>query len=159
MRNYNFDSLVSKTEQEALKELIFKRARERAQALNDEIQTSYNTNVQNDIMDLARKSFVANKNPFSIQEIKEDKSIDDFSTKKEIKENARKKVEEIKQKIYEKQEDLKNEITKDFVDKSMTDARVGIDKKYNFIGALEFLNTQASISLIKSKEKRFDILA
>ena len=65
MNNYNLNSTVTSQEAEALKEMIFKRARERAKALNEDVQSSFTSSIQNDVMDLARDSFVASKNPFS----------------------------------------------------------------------------------------------
>ena len=59
MSSYNYDSIVSRNEAEALKEMIFKRARERADALDKEVKTSYTSDIQNDVMDLARDSFVS----------------------------------------------------------------------------------------------------
>ena len=61
MSNYKYDSIVSKTEVEALKDMIFKRARERAEALNKTVQENYTSSVQKDVMDIARESFVASK--------------------------------------------------------------------------------------------------
>ena len=58
------NTLVNNQEADALKEMIFKRARERAQALVDETQDSYAKNMQSEVMDMARDSFVSSKNPF-----------------------------------------------------------------------------------------------
>jgi hypothetical protein len=41
----------------------------------------------------------------------------------------------------------------------MTDARNEFSQKSTFLGALDFLNSQASISLIKNKGKSFEALA
>ena len=67
--SYNFNSYVNKGEADALKEMIFKRAQERSKAYTDD--------VQSDVMDLARESFVSNGNPFS--KIVE-KSITNYAT-------------------------------------------------------------------------------
>ena len=55
--NYQFDSYVNRQEANALKEMIFKRARERANAMTSDVQA--------DVMNIARESFVSNNNPFS----------------------------------------------------------------------------------------------
>ena len=55
--SYKFDSIVSKNEAAALKDMIFKRAQERAKSFNDDAQA--------DVMDMARDSFVSKDNPFS----------------------------------------------------------------------------------------------
>ena len=65
MSNYNLKSIVSNSEQEALKEMIFKRVRDRAQAMNDEVQNSYTKATQNEVMDLARESLTIKQNPFA----------------------------------------------------------------------------------------------
>ena len=55
--DYQLNSFVNKKEAEALKELIFKRVKERAGAMTSDVQT--------DIMNVARESFVSTNNPFS----------------------------------------------------------------------------------------------
>ena len=54
---YKFDSIVNKSEADALKDMIFRRVQERSKGMSDEVQT--------DVMDLARDSFVSKDNPFS----------------------------------------------------------------------------------------------
>ena len=51
---YKFDSIVNKSEADALKDMIFRRVQERSKGMNDEVQT--------DVMDLARDSFVSKDN-------------------------------------------------------------------------------------------------
>lgn len=53
---YKFDSIVNKSEADALKDMIFRRVQERSKGMSDEVQT--------DVMDLARDSFVSKDNPF-----------------------------------------------------------------------------------------------
>ena len=68
MSGYGYNnSIVSRSETEALKEMIFKRAREREEALNADTQEQYTTSVQRDVMDIARDSFVSTtkNNPFA----------------------------------------------------------------------------------------------
>ena len=45
--NYQFNSYVNRKEAEALKEMIFRRARERAQSMTDDVQA--------DVMSIARE--------------------------------------------------------------------------------------------------------
>ena len=82
MTNLGFRSTVSSQEAEALKEMIFKRIKERAQALNENIQNNFTTTLQNEIMDLARNSLVSSKNPFIIKE--EQENIKEISNSKEV---------------------------------------------------------------------------
>ena len=55
--NYQFNSYVNRKEAESLKQMIFQRARERAQSMTSDVQA--------DVMSIARESFVSSNNPFS----------------------------------------------------------------------------------------------
>ena len=156
MNKRSFNSIVSNTEQEALKDMIFKRARERAQAMNEEVQNSYTGLIQNDVMDLARDSFVAQKNPFS--QIVENVEVESAKKEQEIG-FAKRHVKEIKSQISNKQKVVNNEIINSQVENAMADARGEFARKKSFMGALDFLNSQASISLVKSHGKTFEAFA
>ena len=52
--NYQLNSYVNRKEAEALKDMIFKRARERAQSMTDDVQA--------DVMSIARESFTSKGN-------------------------------------------------------------------------------------------------
>ena len=45
------------------------------------------------------------------------------------------------------------------VTNNMQEARVGLSNKQSFMGALNFLNSQAAISLIKTRADRFEVVA
>lgn len=159
MNNYRFNSIVSNSEQEALKEMIFKRARERAQAITDEVQADYTTSVQNDVMELARDSLIQSKNPFA-------QMID--SPKPEVVEEkdetdeigfAKRQVKEIKTQISNNSRINTADIASREVQQAMASARMDFTKKSSFMGALEFLNSQASIALIKNKGQSFEAMA
>ena len=139
------NTIVSRSEAEALKDMIFKRARERAEALNVEIESSYTDSVKNDVMELARDSFVSNNNPFSIKNEAQAKEIEEAH------------VEEVKSRINyrNKTESISNEVK----EANMTEARIDFAKKQSFVGALDFLNSQASISLVNRKGKKFEAIA
>ena len=155
MKNYNYDSVVSKSEAEALKEMIFKRARERAAALTENTQNSYTTSFKQEIMELAHDTFTASKNPFSIstessgEKEKNEKIItqDEYSAKDLIKRIETKHLEEQKN-INEREFEL-----------NMEEARNSLSKNHSFMGALNFLNAQATISLVKNKGKSFEAIA
>ena len=55
--SYNLNSFVNSNEANALKEMIFNRVRERSQVMSEDVQA--------DVMDVARESFVSKNNPFS----------------------------------------------------------------------------------------------
>lgn len=167
MSSYKYDSIVSKSEVEALKDMIFKRAQERAEALNTETQASYTSAVQKEVMDIARDSFNSNKNPFSINNnaakaIAEPhpqptKPAERFSDE-EIGFSKR-QVDYIKTQIQQKNKASETEIGNKEKLENMEEARNGFQNKKTFMGALNFLNSQASISLIKNKGKHFEALA
>ena len=158
MSNYTFNTLVSKQEQDALKEMILKRAQERAKTLNDETSASYTSSIKNEVMDLARSSFSANKNPFSLK-FNTGENKETTEAEKESLKNPKEKVEELKRKIYEHQESQKNEILNSFIKSSMDEARFTPNSKQQFIGALNFLNSQASLKILETRNRKFDTLA
>ena len=158
--SYAFNSIVSSQEQEALKSMIFKRAQERAQAFVDDVEEAYTSSVKTEIMDVARASFVSNKNPFSLTPVNENELInDDIKKEEKTLEESKKNIEALKNNIYEKQNEKQSEIAEKIMTLNMAEARAGLDKKQSFVGALNFLNSQASISLINKSNKGFDALA
>ncbi len=150
MNSYKFDSIVNRQEADALKEMIFKRARERAESMTKEAQESYTSAVKNDIMDLARDTFVAKKNPFSIntEPVESEKHEEEIGFSK-------RRVEEIKSQITYRNKAVSEET----VEETMADARSEFSSRTSFMGALNFLNSQASISLVNKRGKSFEALA
>ena len=154
MSNYSY--IVPNNEAEALKEMIFKRVRERAEALNDETQNSYMTSAKIDVMELAKESFEAPRNPFSMSSKSGEVKADNEPER--VKE-ARAHADEIRKQI-----DNNNKIaTEKIADKEALDnmnmAREALSKKTSFIGALDFLNSQATISLVNKSGSKFAALA
>ena len=155
MSKFSYSSTVSSQEAEALKEMIFKRARERAEALNEETQEKYTSSVHSDIMDLARASFVSSKNPFQEKVLSEEKK----SSRDEEIGFAQRKVDETRKNIEIKNKILNFNIANKEVTSLIDETRADFNKKPTFTGALDFLNSQASISLIKNNGKSFEALA
>ena len=159
------DSIVSTQESQALKEMIFNRARERAAALTNNVQETYTSNLQSDIMDIARESFRANKNPFSIDYLEKEQSKTETTEQASSRDYSegigfsKKNVEAIKSQINFRNKVVVEKVTNQAVESSMADARNDVSKNSGFIGALDFLNSQATISLVKSKGKSFDAIA
>ena len=164
MNNYSYKSIVSNTEADALKEMIFKRARERAEALTEETQTSYTTAVHADIMDLARNSLASDKNPF-VTESTPMKEVFSTDSETEVENKDRnigfsqRKMPEIKARIENNNSATTETLVASAVQANMAEAREGLYKKQSFVGALEFLNSQATITLIKNKGKVFEAMA
>lgn len=161
MSTYRLNSTVSSQEADALKEMIFKRARERAQSLNEDVQNTYTTAVQNDIMDLARDSFVSTKNPFSQQqeEVNPTQQADVVESKTPEIGFAQRQIKEFKTQIQNKNNIVNHDIANKEVESAMNDARAELGRKQSFMGALDFLNSQATIALVKNKGKVFEALA
>ena len=154
--SYKFNSIVNRNEADALKEMIFKRARERAQAMSED--------VQSDVMDIARGSFVSDNNPFS--RIIEPEKV---SEAKPLRETVPPKPEGDKGENADigfpvrvpkvKQNQVINEqISSAVIQNNMLEARNTLSSKQNFMGALNFLNSQAAISLIKTRADRFEMV-
>ena len=154
----NYDSIVSKSEADALKEMIFKRARERAALMNNEAQESYTTSFKNEIMDIARKSFVAEKNPFSINE-ENDKKADKQENMPEKIRSAKQHAIELKEQIDSWNKIADKNIANDTTRIAMNEARESLKKNTGFMGAMEFLNSQATISLVSKKNSVFNAVA
>ena len=162
--NYQFDSYVNRQEANALKEMIFKRARERANAMTSDVQA--------DVMNIARESFVSNNNPFS-QILAQ--QAEEVETKQKVEESEVKEttalhtfVDEVEQqaeKVGFPQKNLfaasanqykkiSEQISSSQIVNNMNEAREGLANRKSFMGALEFLNSQASISLLNKRAGR-----
>lgn len=146
---YKFDTFVNRQEADALKEMIFRRVRERAEVMSEEVQT--------DVMDMARSSFVSDNNPFSKiinKPVNEESSVQE-AEKQEIgfpqKESG--------QRLASQSRLIKEQIESAAVASTMQEARVGLSNKSGFMGALNFLNSQAALSLIKTRADKFEMLA
>lgn len=164
MSSYNYKSIVSNTEATALKEMIFKRARERAESLDSEIKASYTDDIQSDVMTLARDSFVASKNPFSLAVEPKNVVEQTHEEKSETKHGdglgfSQRKIDEVKSGIVHRNKEIGEDVSRKAVESNMQDARRDFQKKDSFIGALNFLNAQATIVLVNSNGKSFNAIA
>lgn len=158
--NYQFNSYVNRKEAESLKQMIFQRARERAQSMTSDVQA--------DIMSVARESFVSNNNPFSqildaSQAEAEAPEVVKTSEPKttalhEYVEAAESQAQEIgfpqrhmvshaanQNQIIQEQASVKA------VQDTMREAREGLSNRKSFMGALAFLNSQAAVSLLNNR--------
>ena len=151
--SYKFNSIINKNEADALKEMIFKRARERAQTLNEDVQA--------DVMDLARDSFVSDNNPFSrIVDNSENQDVNPQDSKPippEKQENKNNGFQHKKEVIL-KQNKINEQISTAAIQNNMIEARNVLSNKTSFMGALNFLNSQAAISLMKTRTDKFEMI-
>lgn len=163
MNNYQYNSIVNRQEADALKDMIFKRAKERAESLTKDTQDSYTSAIKNDIMDLARDTFVSSKNPFSISPKTEPTAqaepVEEHNQEKPGIGYQQRRVADIKAQIINRNKNTVEEITNNTVNDVMADAGKEFTNKTSFMGALNFLNSQAAISLINKKGKSFEALA
>ena len=152
---YKFDSIVNKSEADALKDMIFRRVQERSKGMSDEVQT--------DVMDLARDSFVSINNPFSKiinTSSAENHAPSEVQTVTKEEDNAIGfPIKEPKLRVNGQSRIINEQITSAAIASTMQEARSGLSNKQSFMGALNFLNSQAAISLIRTRADKFEVLA
>lgn len=153
--SYKFDTIVNRHEANALKEMIFRRAQAKSEALNE--------SEQNDVMDFARSSFVSKNNPFSQIASQETKSSEDISVKAEEKTETSLNNKDIgfpqrEVKIKKQNTEIVENISAREIQNTMQEAREKLTNKKSFMGALNFLNSQAAVSLIRTRIDKFEVL-
>ena len=164
--SYQLNSYVNRQEVEALKDMIFKRARERANVMTSDVKA--------EVMDIARESFVSKNNPFShiltkAQEVKTNSEIQKDDKIEETNTTALHefvdKVEDANNQIGFPQKNLfasgtaganqgriiKEQLITTQIQNNMIEARQELSNKKSFMGALEFLNSQAAVSLMNKR--------
>ena len=161
--NYQLNSYVNRQEAEALKEMIFKRVRERANAMTGDVQV--------DVMNIARESFVRKNNPFSqiVNQSaetqtapKEPDTIKQPEEKTSALHDFVNALEENQEKVGFAQKNLfagvdsqnrliKEQMTTSQIQNNMIEARQELSNRKSFMGALEFLNSQAAASLLNKR--------
>lgn len=152
--SYKFDSIVNRNEAAALKEMIFKRAQERAQVMSED--------TQSDVMDMARDSFVSKDNPFSkiIENTKP--SVVEPEKVQPAEVEPEQKNEEIgfpmPEARLQQNKIIHNQMTASAINNNMAEAREALSNNKSFMGALNFLNSQAAVSLIRTRADKFEIV-
>ena len=163
--NYQLNSYVTRKEAEALKEMIFRRARERSEAVIGDFQA--------DVMSIARESFVSNNNPFS-QILKTTTELENVKNKSvEVIEHQEEKPSSALHEYVEAAEEksshlgfpqktlqtgaihqsrvIQEEASAREIQNTMMEARDGLSSKKSFMGALSFLNSHAAVSLLNKR--------
>lgn len=149
--SYALNSFVNRNEAEALKEMIFRRVRERSESVSED--------VQNDVMDMARESFVSKDNPFS--KIVTDNGVETENSKTVHAEETAEigfPQRELKSRAVEHSRVLAEQISVKAIQDNMSEARAELSNKKSFMGALNFLNAQAAVSLMKTRADKFEML-
>ena len=154
--SYKFDSFVNRNEAMALKEMIFKRVQERSEAMSGDVQA--------DVMDMARDSFISNNNPFA--KIVEQSAEKTLEKQPAPAVEAAPKAENIGFPIKEKPAQIvsqaavvREQISSRTIQNNMAEARASLSNNKSFMGALNFLNTQGAISLARTRADKFEIVA
>jgi len=160
MQSYDSKSIVSKTEAQALKELIFNRARQRAEALSNDTQNKYTDSFRNELMDIARKSFNTPENPFA-RKIEETKKTEVVKSQPQQQIGFKQKTSEenIKEIIKLKNEIARESIIHKEIAEVMDNNGSDFAKRKNFTGALDFLNAQAGIYMAGKNKTSFEAIA
>ena len=156
--SYNFNSIVGKQEANALKEMIFQRVRERSEAMTDDIHA--------DVMDIARESFVKKDNPFSQiinQQPTETPPVQKVDTVEVSSSDTENEgigfpIRELKSGAVEQGRVVNEQIAAAAVNSTMSEAREKLTNKKSFMGALNFLNSQAAVSLMRTSSERFEVI-
>ena len=159
MMNYNLNSYVNKNEADALKEMIFRRVRERSEAINEDFQA--------DIMNIARESFVSKNNPFSqiIENAEKNNKIHaeeiDRSSQSESNLNDAIGFQQrmLKSQVAEQNKNLQSQMAAIAIQNNMYEARSALTNKKSFMGALNFLNSQGAVSLMRTRADKFEIIS
>ena len=155
----SYTGIVSRAETEALKEHIFNRARQRAEALAKDTQDSYTSSFRYEVMNIARESFNAPGNPFA----QPTQKVNDIPAKQETEEDIgfKQKLNEdsIKEIIKYKNDMVKASIAQKEISGVMNHANTEFVNSQKFMGALDFLNSQAGIYMASQNKAKFDTLA
>ena len=151
--SYNINSFVKRDEANALKEMIFQRVRTRSQSMNED--------VQSDVMDIARDSFVSRNNPFSqiIEQAKET-IIEESKAQSEAKNDKNDEIgfpqKPLKARALEQNRVVQEQVTASAIHNAMNEAHTSLTNKKSFMGALNFLNSQGAVSLMRTRADKFE---
>ena len=170
MQSYSYRGIVSKAETEALKELIFNRARQRAEALAKDTQEQYTSSFRDELMDIARNSFNAPNNPFTqkTEPVQQTESLPKINREHDNVKNNKLNDIGFKQKTNEESIKeiikFKNDLAREAISQKeiagvMNRASAGFENSQKFMGALDFLNSQAGIYMASQRKAKFDALA
>lgn len=158
--NFHFIDIkptIDKSQVNSIKEAIFARAREKSNALAEEKNENYTSQVQNDVMDTVRDSLnIPEINPFNqfIKSINGGGATNNTSpTNVEAKSEAAppEKVEAPQREVKHNIESVNNSnYTNSVRNETMNAARDQFIQPMSLADTLNFLNTQAAISMAKS---------
>lgn len=164
MDNFHFVDIkptIDRKETASIKDAIFRRAREKAEALTEEKSENYTSQVQKDVMDIARETIKPSPmNPFN-------QFMDNLGIQ-----NGQPTVSETNQQPVTDTEKLKETYTKELKrniesvshqafansvkEETMTEARNQFRSNLN--ATLSFLNTQAAIKAAENAHSKINFM-
>lgn len=178
MDNFHFidvKSSIDRAETASIKEAIFKRAREKSNTLATEKNDNYSSQVQNDVMEIARESITESPmNPFNQfmenMGLNSNKVVNDVSTQNVVNQQFVQQEQKISQTsniedIYTKEvkRNIESVSNKTFVNsvknETMTAARNQFRQGTNLMATLNFLNTQAAIRMAENAHSKINFLS
>ena len=171
MDNFHFVQVkpsIERKDVSLIKEAIFKRAREKAQQMNDDQNNQYTSEVKNDIMEIASADFRSSEfNPFN--KFKESMGLNTPKVEP-VAEPEKQPVAETKAEPFKENpliKPLKHNIqrvnnsnyTESVKDETMTAARNQFRQDRNLTTSLNFLNAQAAIQMAKYAHSKINYLS
>ena len=166
MDNFHFVDIkptIDRKETASIKDAIFRRAKEKAQALTEEKNENYTSQVQNDVMEIARETLKPSPmNPFNqfmenmgIQNGQPNisEAIEAVQVQPDTKELEEIYTREVKRNI----ESVSNQTYANSVkEETMTEARNQF--RTNLNATLNFLNTQAAIKAAENAHSKINFM-
>lgn len=168
MNNFHFVDVkpsIERKDVSLIKEAIFKRARDKAEQLNEEKNEHYTSDVKNDIMEIASADFRSTEfNPFNkfkeSMGLNNQEQVVEHEPKQVVQQEpvATKKTFEIKP-LKHNIESVSNSNYSDSVkDETMTAARNQFRQNMNLTTSLNFLNAQAAIQMAKYAHSKINYM-
>lgn len=164
MDNFHFVNVkpsIERKDVSLIKEAIFKRAREKAEQMNDEKNEHYTSDVKNDVMDIASADFRSSEfNPFN--KFKESMGLNTPKPEPQPQPVAEqepvKKTFEIKPLKHNIESVSNGSYTESVKDETMTAARNQFRQDRNLTTSLNFLNAQAAIQMAKYAHSKINYM-
>lgn len=166
MDNFHFVQVKPKIEQKEvslIKEVIFKRAREKAQQMSDKSSEHYTSDAQNDVMDIASASFKSNEfNPFN--KFKESMGLNPTKAEPATEQVAEKANPS--QELSPRFKPLKHNVqsvsnanySNSVKDETMAVASSQFRHNLDLTTSLKFLNAQAAIQMAKYAHSKINYM-
>lgn len=158
---------IDRNEVSLIKETIFKRAREKAERMNQEQNNQYTSDIKNDVMEIASADFRSSEfNPFNkFKESlglnqKEQVPVEQEEPANEVKsaDNSLEKTFEMKP-LHNIQSVSVSNYANSVKDETMDIARTRFRQERNLTTSLNFLNAQAAIQMAKYAHSKINYLS